>query len=394
MKTETWNSFWLKTAAFLLGVLLLPLGVWYGTITVFAYADGWYGQTAPTFAESIACQGAAYCQAKELMGMFSDVSSEKEAEEMARYLSALDGSLRLAVYPMGTGGEVEEPALYDGHSGDDVFVGEFWGGRYCLRLYLNGDGKASDSLYWAERFFEREEKTYGAAPYLTALCLFGLLVVFLYLARASGRRPGREEVVSGWQEKLPLDLYLAVTVTTVIVLLMLLVELLNGGADFLFCEPPALMLMALMLAACEVLLQGTWMTVCVRGKLGKWWRNTLIYQLLRVLYRGLRVIWRGTVAAVRAIPLVWRTVLGATALAFLSAILLGNGAGGPFLLLSLILIAAAGAASLQLQKLRKGGQALAAGDLSYKVDTHRMFWDFRRHGEDLNAIGRGMRIAV
>ena len=394
MKTETWNSFWLKTAAFLLGVLLLPLGAWYGTITVFAYADGWYGQTAPTFAESSVCQGAVYCQAEELMGMFSDVRSEKEAEEMAAYLSALDGSLRLAVYPMGTGGEAGETALYDGHSEDDVFVGEFWGGRYCLRLYLNGDGKASDSLYWAERFFEREEKTYGAAPYLTALCLFGLLVVFLYLARASGRRPGREEVVSGWQEKLPLDLYLAVTVTTVIVLLMLLAELLNGGVDFLFCEPPALLMLALLLVACEVLLQGTWMTVCVRGKLGKWWRNTLIYQLLRVLYRGLRVIWRGTVAAVRAIPLVWRTVLGATALAFLSAILLGNGAGGPFLLLSLILIAAAGAASLQLQKLRKGGQALAAGDLSYKVDTHRMFWDFRRHGEDLNAIGRGMRIAV
>ena len=174
----------------------------------------------------------------------------------------------------------------------------------------------------------------------------------------------------------------------------LLVELLDGRADILFCEPPALLMLALLLVACEVLLQGTWMTVCVRGKLGKWWRNTLIYQLLHVLCRGLRIIWRGTVAAVRAIPLVWRTVLGGTALAFLSVILLGNGAGGLFLLLSLLLIAAAGAAALQLQKLRKGGQALAAGDLSYKVDTHRMFWDFRRHGEDLNAIGRGMRIAV
>ena len=76
------------------------------------------------------------------------------------------------------------------------------------------------------------------------------------------------------------------------------------------------------------------------------------------------------------------------------AILLGNHAGGAYTVLSLLLILAASAFAYQLQKLRKGGQALAAGDLGYKVDTRRMIWDLRRHGEDLNAIGRGMRIAV
>ena len=28
------------------------------------------------------------------------------------------------------------------------------------------------------------------------------------------------------------------------------------------------------------------------------------------------------------------------------------------------------------------------------MDTDHMYWDFRKHGEDLNAISRGMRIAV
>ena len=77
-------------------------------------------------------------------------------------------------------------------------------------------------------------------------------------------------------------------------------------------------------------------------------------------------------AAVRAIPLVWRTLLVSTGLAFLIAILLGNHAGGAYTLLSLLLILAASAFAYQLQKLRKGGQALAAGDLGYKVDTRRM----------------------
>ena len=47
-----------------------------------------------------------------------------------------------------------------------------------------------------------------------------------------------------------------------------------------------------------------------------------------------------------------------------------------------------------LRKLQKGGKALASGDLGYQVDTKRMFWDFKRHGENLNSIGVGMTAAV
>ena len=50
--------------------------------------------------------------------------------------------------------------------------------------------------------------------------------------------------------------------------------------------------------------------------------------------------------------------------------------------------------ALMLRKLQKGGKALAAGDLGYQVDTKRMFWDFKHHGENLNSIGEGMTAAV
>ena len=47
-----------------------------------------------------------------------------------------------------------------------------------------------------------------------------------------------------------------------------------------------------------------------------------------------------------------------------------------------------------LRRLQKGGQALAAGDLDYLVDTSRLIGPFRRHGDDLNSIGDGMNRAV
>ncbi len=48
----------------------------------------------------------------------------------------------------------------------------------------------------------------------------------------------------------------------------------------------------------------------------------------------------------------------------------------------------------QLQKLKEAGEHVAVGDLDYKVDTEKMYWDFKKHGENLNSIGDGLANAV
>jgi signal transduction histidine kinase len=60
----------------------------------------------------------------------------------------------------------------------------------------------------------------------------------------------------------------------------------------------------------------------------------------------------------------------------------------------LLLLPALLYAALTLRRLQTGGEALAAGDLSYQVDTRRMIWDFKKHGENLNSIAAGMTRAV
>ena len=62
--------------------------------------------------------------------------------------------------------------------------------------------------------------------------------------------------------------------------------------------------------------------------------------------------------------------------------------------MDLTLVAAAALLSLQLQRIRDMGSALAAGDLEAQLDTEKMFADVKRHAEDLNAIGIGMNKAV
>lgn len=49
---------------------------------------------------------------------------------------------------------------------------------------------------------------------------------------------------------------------------------------------------------------------------------------------------------------------------------------------------------VQANKLKEGAKKLADGDLQEKIDTQKMFWEFKKHGETLNSIGDGMSLAV
>lgn len=49
---------------------------------------------------------------------------------------------------------------------------------------------------------------------------------------------------------------------------------------------------------------------------------------------------------------------------------------------------------LQMQKLQEGSKRIAAGDLSEPIDTSKMFWEFKRHGENINKVSDGIALAV
>ena len=50
--------------------------------------------------------------------------------------------------------------------------------------------------------------------------------------------------------------------------------------------------------------------------------------------------------------------------------------------------------ALACRKLLIAGSALAEGKADYKVDTSRLVWSFKEHGENLNSLGQGISKAV
>jgi signal transduction histidine kinase len=51
-------------------------------------------------------------------------------------------------------------------------------------------------------------------------------------------------------------------------------------------------------------------------------------------------------------------------------------------------------ALVDMNKLKKAGVQLAGGNTDYKVDTDKMYWEFKGHGNELNCIGDGIQKAV
>lgn len=105
---------------------------------------------------------------------------------------------------------------------------------------------------------------------------------------------------------------------------------------------------------------------------------------------------------VSILPMTWRVILSVIGIlgvhSLMCFFILASDTGFFFFLLTAAmdcaLVVGAAWLTVQLQRVRDMGAALAAGDLEAQLDTEKMYFDVKRHAEDLNAIGVGMNKAV
>ena len=230
-----------------------------------------------------------------------------------------------------------------------------------------------------------------------------VLACFVFLLCAAGHHPGTDGVRPGWGTKLPLDLLTAAVALVLFLGIEMVVEANFGGIG-------VVLIVVLGPAVLAGIFTGWCMSFALRLKLGSWWRNTIIYIALRWAWKvvkklggGLGNLGRGLTDLLGGIPLVGKTVLIFLGLCVLEGlgILVSLGFFWSWGVLAflwvvekILLFLAVLAVALMCRKLLLGGRALAAGDLSYQVDTSRMVLDFKSHGEDLNHIAQGMAAAV
>ena len=269
-------------------------------------------------------------------------------------------------------------------------------------ICLTEEFTQQDSYFFADRLISL---VYGLRYWVYGVGICAILLAisaFVFLMCASGRRNGLPTAQPGWGTKIPFDLLTGMTAFAGFLLMHFMVESTYYGSD-----AEVILLFSVFGIGLMIIALGWCMSFATRIKLGHWWKNTIVFYGLKLARAILGKVWagicwcfRGMVSLCRGIPLVWKTALGLAIIALVELLVIAGAycefdvlmtfwLGKHLLLVPLVLYAA-----LMLRKLQKGGKALAAGDLSYQVDTRRMFWDFKKHGKNLNSIGVGMTAAV
>ena len=251
-------------------------------------------------------------------------------------------------------------------------------------------------------------------------CIAVYAVCLVYLLWSSGHRAPDGEVKPGWDTKVPFDLVLLIGAGAVAALIAMWLEFPQFTHQLMLVEERPEKYWNLLYpayglgAACLAILHGVLMSFALRIKLGGWWRNTIIFQLLLLAWRILKWLWNVVILGIlrwtgRAlkrfgrfvadIPLIWKGFLAVGGICFVEFVsFLGIYDHGERLIFwfveHLILVPLILWGLIQMRKLQKGARALAEGDLTYKIDTSRMIWDFKKHGKDLNSLAAGSAAAV
>lgn len=255
---------------------------------------------------------------------------------------------------------------------------------------LAGGQFVYDLVLFAVRF-------YSACVPLAIVFIALVLACLIFLFCAAGHRKGETEPRLNPVDRIPLDIYAAAVVIACIFIYTFCTEYLFNTNVFNYSIGIQLVLLALALGGLAFgLILALLLSFATRVKCGKWWRNTVIYRVLRLIWRVVKAVWHWFGRVGRMIPIVWRTaliMLGLYILLFLMVILTLS--GRLFWLYSLILFlaviyAAAIFGAFQMKSLKKAGQQLAEGKFNEKIDTTHMYWEFKSHAENLNSIGDGL----
>lgn len=229
------------------------------------------------------------------------------------------------------------------------------------------------------------------------ICIFVMVVSFCFLAYAAGHRRGKEGIVLTRCGRIPIEVLSGCMCAVEFMMLVTGWHILRRvteimGSVYAYVSVRVCIgLLVLIGIVMTVTGLGYVLNLCVRIKAGKWWRNSICYRIYNRIHSLIVYIFRN-------MSLLWKAMITIGVVSFIEFCVLINFNTGTIVLLWLIekVLICAGVFVLivQMFELQKASRHMAEGNLSYKINTDKMFWECRKHGENLNKIGEGMSKAV
>lgn len=321
--------------------------------------------------------------------------------------------------------ELHINSLYAGNSymeGNSIYytAGEMY--LYRVLASVNENYPAKDLL---SRIDGSITKIYALENWYIPLFFIHLVVFLLavtYLIKAAGHRAGSKEIHLRWADRVP---YLIWSLFDGLLAVLALAGMMGAIEGELYVLGDSLFMTIEVLLANVALLAALWFLLgtVTRIKSGRFLQYTLLYCLWRPLRKLLRFLWKlfgrilhmlwkpfrmlgGGIKAVghgirNNFPFFVKYILAIAACFLVEIVVILIVADAYwigeiivtvlfFKVLEGILLVAAG---FQMKRLQDGSAKIAAGDTT-PIDTKGMFWEFKKHGENINKVGDGISAAV
>ncbi len=279
----------------------------------------------------------------------------------------------------------ELPEEYQGSDNTRVFR---------LLASVKQNAVVNDIYSFEQRYFPIVYSMRFRIFFFAFLFLALAITSFIILMNVAGRRKDQEGLYPGPLHKVPFDLLAFVYIASFVFWIYILD---SGFTNDIY----VLIDVAILLVLYLIMGLGLCMSFAVRIKDKSLIKGSLIYKCVILFCRFSKYLFRllGKAASflleiLKAIPMIWKMLALFVVTFFIELFLLSDQNYLLWFIEKLCLFVGFAYFCLCMYKLMKASHALASGDLSYQVDTSKMIWDLKKHGEDLNSIGKGMAIAV
>lgn len=276
-------------------------------------------------------------------------------------------------------------------------------------LYLLGDEldlSHTDCITDGYRMFlyYGEQMDVAGANFAVLAVLF--VVFTIYLLVTAGRRAAQPQLHQSWLEKIPTDVMLVVGFFAGLGLCGCAVILFETSYNsyLILAELHLIqMLTTCGAVACGMAVLGILYSFSVRLKAGTFLRSAWTYQVVawcwKTICRLVHRVREWVQVSVRSVALVPRAGIVTLAVLAMELFLGLLACDTDFFLLLLLgfnvlLFFAILWGVAQMKMLQEAAKDLADGNLERQLETEKMYWEFRQHGENLNAIADGMNKAV
>lgn len=230
---------------------------------------------------------------------------------------------------------------------------------------------------------------------IAAILLISSLIVLMYTTE------GEKEALK-FGHKCPLFVYLAGVVLaeiTVIGAFALIFMGLNEGVLNVSLNT-LIFVFALLAAVMIVLCFRCISNLTTRIKSRTLFRYSELYYISRPLVKLKKQFWEVYQKIRENISLFWKVTIPMIIVDIVELMILCEIARGYyefiilFILYKLVQSVVVVLVVFQMAELQKGSARIANGELSKPIDTSKMIWEFKRHGENINKVGEGISKAV